>query len=275
MHESRTPLLAANWKQNMTWSAVEHFVAELRSRLPEYFPQDTQDSGEEDERELPLDIVLCAPYPYIGLVGGLLDDAHVYLGAQDVSRFSGGAHTGEVSAAMLGDLGCDYCIVGHSERRWELGEDDTALAAKLAALATEEIVPIFCVGEPAEQRRHGKAREFTLAQLDEMQTHLSELPEIVIAYEPVWAIGTGDNATPDDAQEMASAIREWLSHKLGPERAAATPILYGGSVKPDNIAGYLAAPDIDGALVGGASLEPASLVELHSACAALVAHAAG
>jgi triosephosphate isomerase len=274
MHESRTPLLAANWKQNHTWTAVEQYVAALRPLLPEYFPADSSADSDEDA-DLPLDLVLCAPYPYIALLGGLLDDAHVYLGAQDVSRFPGGAYTGEISAAMLGDLGCDYCIVGHSERRWQLGEDSPALAAKLDHLAVEEIVPILCVGEQLAQRDAGAAEGFTLGQLESLQDQLQRLPELVIAYEPVWAIGTGRSAQPEDAQAMAGAIRGWLSRALGPEKAAQTHILYGGSVNADNIAGYLAAPDIDGALVGGASLEAASFARLQQACAALVTQAAG
>ena len=272
MHETRIPLLAANWKQNHTWAAVEQYVEQLRPLLFGYFPSDTSNDEEEDA-ELPLDVLLCAPYPYLALLGGMLDTAHIYLGAQDVSRYSGGAYTGEVSAGMLGDLGCDFCIVGHSERRWQLGEDDGIIAAKLTHLAAEEIMPILCVGEQLAQREAGEAERFTLGQLDAVAGPLQLLPEFVIAYEPVWAIGTGRNATPEDAQAMAGAIRSWLADKLGPEVAAATHILYGGSVKADNIADYLAAHDIDGALVGGASLEAASFAALHSACAQLVAKA--
>jgi triosephosphate isomerase len=274
MHDSRTPLLAANWKENHTWAAVERYVAELRGLLPAYFPPEGKGAPDEDA-ELPLDLLLCPPYPYIGLLGGLLDEAHVYLGAQDVSRFPGGAYTGEVSAAMLGDLGCDYAVVGHSERRWQLGEDSAVLAAKLGHLTAEEIVPILCVGELLEQRDAGQAESFTLGQLDALQPELSALPELVVAYEPVWAIGSGRSAQPEDAQAMAGAIRGWLSAALGPEKAAQTHILYGGSVNADNIASYLAAPDVDGALVGGAALQAASFAALYAACAALVAQAAG
>jgi triosephosphate isomerase len=274
MNEARTPLLAANWKQNHTWTTVEQYVNELRQLLPDYFPRDRADDP-DDDAEFPVELLLCAPYPYIGVLGGLLDEAHVYLGAQDVSRFAGGAYTGEVSAAMLGDLGCDYCIVGHSERRWHLGETGPAFAAKLEQLTAEEIVPILCVGEQLAQRDSGAAESFTLGQLDEVRAQLAALPELVIAYEPVWAIGTGRSASPEDAQAMAHAIRGWLSQQLGPEKAAQTHILYGGSVNADNIASFLAAPDIDGALVGGASLEAASFAALQAACSALVAQAAG
>lgn len=265
MHEERSPLLAANWKQNLTWSEIESYAARLRDLLPQYFTIDTTGSKQGDDVEPAPEIVLCAPYPYIELLGRLLDDARIYLGAQDVSSFSGGAHTGEVSAAMLNDLGCDYCIVGHSERRWQMGEDDGKIAQKLTQLTSEAIVPILCVGEQLAERESGAAVDRTLGQLSAVMPHLHDLPEVVIAYEPVWAIGTGYNASPADAQRMAEAIRGWLSRTLGQGRADATLILYGGSVKDENVADYLQVSDMDGVLVGGASLKPEGLAGMQAA----------
>jgi triosephosphate isomerase len=268
MHESRTPLLAANWKQNHTWTSVEEFIAALKPLLPDYFPepQAGQPEGADEDVALPLELLICAPHPYLALLGGLLDEAHIYLGAQDVSRFAGGAYTGEVSAAMLGDLGCDYCIVGHSERRWQMGEDDATLAHKLAHLAAEEIVPILCVGEQLDVRDSGGAADYTLTQLTAVKTQLEAFPELVIAYEPVWAIGTGRSASTADAQEMLQAIRGWLGRELGNSLAGQTHLLYGGSVNAENIADYLAQPDCDGALIGGASLTAAGFAALQQAC---------
>jgi triosephosphate isomerase len=265
MHKTRTPLLAANWKQNHTWASVEEYIAALKPLLPDYFPAATLGDDDEDAA-LPLELLICAPYPYLALLGGLLDEAHVYLGAQDVSRFPGGAYTGEVSAAMLGDLGCDYCIVGHSERRWQLGEDDTVMAQKLAHLAAEEIVPILCVGEQLDVRDSGGAIDFTLGQLTAVKDQLASMPELVIAYEPVWAIGMGRSASSADARHMLDAIRGWLGSELGNTLAGQTHLLYGGSVSADNLGEYLAQPNCDGALVGGASLTAAGLAALQAAC---------
>ncbi|MBN2083234.1 triose-phosphate isomerase [bacterium] len=253
-----TPLIAANWKSNQYWEGCVEFINELKELLPEQF-----DLGHEP----PVDVLICPPFPYIPLMGMLLEEATIYLGAQDVSRFDGGAYTGDVSAAMLADLECDYCIVGHSERRNVFSDTDELIAQKILQLIEQELVPILCVGESLETRDTGQAVDFTLGQLSALKTELGrcEADRLVIAYEPLWAIGTGRNAEPADAQEMCAAIRDWLRDNLrGYEKTV--PILYGGSVKPENAAAYFCQTDIDGALVGGASLKAnlfAQLVRLY------------
>jgi triosephosphate isomerase (TIM) len=255
MHAERAPLLAANWKLNQDWESCQQFIERLQALRPDYF---------DDDVEPVVDLLICPPAPYLALLGSLLEDAVVFLGGQDCSRYAQGAYTGEISAAMLNDVGCDYCILGHSERRHIFGDTGAVIAERLAQVRAAEMLPILCVGEPLAVRDAGQAVEYTLGQLDEVLAELRQFDpgHLVIAYEPVWAIGTGRNAEPADAQAMAAAIRGWLKDKLGAEQAALALILYGGSVKPENCAGYFAAADIDGALVGGASLAADSLVGL-------------
>jgi triosephosphate isomerase len=261
MDAGREPLLVANWKMNNLWEECESFTARLRELQPQYFVPEAD--------ALP-NLVICPPFPYIILLGSLLDETSVFLGAQDVSRFAEGAYTGDVSAAMLDDLGCDFAIVGHSERRGVFGETDDVVSQKLARLREAEITPILCVGEALAEREAQRAVEFTLGQLEAVVEELKQLPPdgLAIAYEPIWAIGTGRNAEPADAQEMAAAIRGWLEQRLGERHALLTPLLYGGSVKPANIAAYFELQDIDGALVGGASLKAESFAQLVDACVA-------
>ena len=259
MNVERTPLLAANWKQNQTWEDCERYVDRLRQLCPEYF---------KEESEPAIELLICPPFPYLTLLGGLLDAANIYVGAQDASRFPGGAYTGEVSAAMLADAGCDYAIAGHSERRHVLGEPDSVVTEKVRLLREAEVAPLLCVGEPLDIRDAGNAKPYTISQLDAAtgELKLFEPGGFVIAYEPVWAIGTGRSAEPADAQEMSAAIRGWLRDHLGKQHAQRTLVLYGGSVKPENIAGYAKQKDIDGALIGGASLKAESFVALLRAC---------
>jgi len=261
MHDKRRPLLAANWKQNQLWEDCERFVEGLRGRCPAYF---------DKEAETPIDLLLCPPFPYLTLLGGLADEADLYIGAQDVSRFGGGAYTGEVSARMLADAGCDYVLVGHSERRHVLHESDDVVREKLGQCREAELVPVLCVGEPLSEREAGRAEAYALGQLDsakgELEVH--EEGSLVVAYEPVWAIGTGRNAEPADAQQMAKAIRLWTEQALGKKAAAEMLILYGGSVKPENIASYFTQSDIDGALIGNASLKAESFSAMVEACTA-------
>ena len=253
MDAARSRLLAANWKSNHHWEDCEGYAATLREELPQYFNGAAQAAVE---------LLICPPLPYITVLGSLFAESTVLLGAQDVSRVKEGAHTGEVSAQMIGDIGCDFCIVGHSERR-AAGEDDALIAQKLHRLSEAELIPILCVGESAETRDLGIARGFVVGQLDAIRDELKQFePDmLVIAYEPIWAIGTGVNAEPEDAQIMAAEIRAWLA-TLGAAYAETVPILYGGSVNPENIGGYLEQADIDGALIGGASLEAKAMAEM-------------
>jgi triosephosphate isomerase len=249
------PLIAANWKSNQHWDGCVEFIAQLQERQPELFELDQEQS---------VDVLICPPFPYLALLGSLLEDAAVFLGGQDVSRFAGGAYTGDVSAGMLADLECDYCIVGHSERRNVFGDDDRTVAQKLEQLRAAALTPVLCIGEPLKVRDAGSARDFTLSQLSALREQLKrfEPDQLAIAYEPVWAIGTGRNAQPADVQEMCAAIRDWLAEALGDEYARQSPLLYGGSVKPENASEYFVQEDINGALVGGASLEAASFAKL-------------
>jgi triosephosphate isomerase len=178
-------------------------------------------------------------------------------GAQDISAHASGAYTGEISGAMLAKLGCSYVVIGHSERRQYHAEDDALVNAKTKAAFANGIVPIVCVGEGLEIREAGNQVEYTLAQLDGALAKIpaEQAEKIVIAYEPVWAIGTGKVATPEDAQEVCAAIRGRIAELYSPELAAKVRVLYGGSVKSNNIAGIMLKDDVDGALVGGASLD--------------------
>ncbi|TKJ21850.1 triose-phosphate isomerase [Blastococcus sp. CCUG 61487] len=252
--EGRRPLIAGNWKMHMTHLDAIGLVQKLAFSLKE---------TELDAAE----VVVLPPFTALRSVQTLVtgDKLEVGYGAQDISFHDSGAYTGEVSGEMLAALGCSYVTVGHSERRQYHGEDDSLVAVKAQAALRHGITPIVCVGENLEIRRSGGHVEYVR---DQGATSLDGLTAeqvagigagagggIVIAYEPVWAIGTGEVATPEDAQEVCGAIRAWLAERFGPEPAAAVRILYGGSVKAANTAGILAGPDIDGALVGGASLD--------------------
>lgn len=204
-----------------------------------------------------VDVVLAPPFTALDRLGRALAGSGVELAAQNVSPEPKGAFTGEISTAMLADLGCRYAIVGHSERRTLFGESDGFVARKAAALFGAGLLPIVCVGESLEEREAGRTNEVVGAQID---GSLAEVPadraaEVVVAYEPIWAIGTGRTATPEMAQEVHAFVRERLGKRFG-DAAGAIRIQYGGSVKPDNVDALMAQPDIDGALVGGASLDP-------------------
>ena len=192
------------------------------------------------------------------------DKYRIVYGAQDVSPHPPGAYTGEISAAMLAKLGCTYVIVGHTERRADHHEDDSLVNAKVKALVAEKISPILCVGEGLEVRQEGKHVEHTLGQLDGGLDGVSaeQARSVVVAYEPVWAIGTGEVATPEDAQEVCAAIRTRLAELYSGDLADGVRVLYGGSVKAANVAAIMAQADVDGALVGGASIDPEEFVRI-------------
>lgn len=208
-----------------------------------------------------VDIVICPPFTCLPALRQGLKDSRVLLGAQDVFWASQGAYTGEISPAMLLDLECRYVIIGHSERRQVIGESNTVLNRKLKAASEAGLVPIFCVGETLQERQQNNARQVVEKQLVEGLGDVS-VQELVVAYEPVWAIGTGINASPADAREMAGFIREQLGIIIDKNWAEGVHILYGGSVKPDNIAQFIAEPDVDGALVGGASLKAGDFAQI-------------
>lgn len=235
----RRTLIAANWKMYKTVGEAQEFV---RDFLPEIV-------GLEG-----VDIAICPPFTCLSTVHVGLQGSPVEMGAQDVFWESHGAYTGEISPPMLLDLGCRYVIIGHSERRHILGESELAINRKLGAASQAGLIPIFCVGETLQQRQKDLAREVVSQQLEK---GLRDIPraELVVAYEPVWAIGTGVNASPEDAQEMCGFIRDHLARLYDASWAERIRVIYGGSVKPENISQYVAQADVDGALVGGASLE--------------------
>jgi triosephosphate isomerase len=236
----RRALVAGNWKMNGlradNASLVEALIA--------------GDAG-ADEAE----VLLCPPFVYLWEVGRQVRDTRIGLGAQDVCAAPAGAHTGEVSAAMLRDVGCAYAIVGHSERRSLYGEDDRAVARKYVAAQREGLTPILCVGESLEEREQGRTASVVMRQLEAVLevAGAASFTSAVLAYEPVWAIGTGKNATPDQAQDVHALLRERMAREDG-SMAASLRILYGGSVKAVNAADLFSMPDVDGGLVGGASL---------------------
>jgi triosephosphate isomerase len=262
--EGRRPLIAGNWKMNLTHLEAIGMVQKLAFSL------------KEPELEA-AEVVVLPPFTALRSVQTLVngDKLEIGYGAQDLSVQDSGAYTGEVSGAMLAALACRYVVVGHSERRALHGEDDAVVAGKVQAALRHGLVPILCVGEGLEVRRAGEHVAHCTAQLDaalegltaEQLTGSGAGTEavggggsgsgggVVIAYEPVWAIGTGEVATPEDAQEVCGALRSRLAERFGAETAGVVRILYGGSVKAANTAGILAGPDVDGALVGGASLD--------------------
>ena len=250
--EGRRPLIAGNWKMHLTHLEAIGLVQKLAFSL------------KEPELEA-AEVVVLPPFTALRSVQTLVagDKLEVGYGAQDLSVQDSGAYTGEVSGAMLAALACRYVVIGHSERRALHGEDDAVVAGKVQAALRHGLVPILCVGEGLEVRRAGEHVPHCTTQLDaalegltaEQLTAPGEGTGIVIAYEPVWAIGTGEVATPEDAQEVCAALRSRLAERFGGETAGVVRILYGGSVKAANTAGILAGPDVDGALVGGASLD--------------------
>lgn len=243
---SRTPLIAGNWKMNFDHLQAIAFVQKLAWSLKD---------AKHDYAEV--EVAVFPPFTDLRSVQTLLaaDKLAIALGAQDVSPEASGAFTGDISASMLQRLDTQYVIVGHSERRGGHGETDELIGKKAGAAAAAGIVPVLCIGETAEDLEKHGAAAVPLAQLTAALAEIPAEAEFVIAYEPVWAIGSGEPATPEQAEEVAAAIRGRLRDERGDRAAETTRILYGGSVTSQNIAGYLKQPNIDGALVGGASLK--------------------
>ena len=230
---------------NKTFNEADDLVNELMEKL---------ESTELDPNTL---VVVCPPFPYLEMTSDYSDDSYFMVGAQNVSDQESGAYTGEVSAAMLESMEIDYCIVGHSERRAYYGETDESVARKVDQLLKHNLRPIVCCGEVLEEREGNRQFDVVKKQITDGLFHLSadEFSNVVIAYEPVWAIGTGKTATPDQAQEMHAFIRNLIAEKYGDEVAENTSILYGGSCKPGNAKELFANKDVDGGLIGGASLK--------------------
>ena len=248
----RRPLIAGNWKMHGTQKSVENLVEAIAKAA---------------KQASHVELAVFPPFVHIASCAALLSNASVYFGAQTVSEYPDGAYTGEVSAAMLNDLGCRYVIIGHSERRKYQHETNQSIAKKCEMAFLAGLIPILCVGETLEQREQGLTLSVVQEQLDVvcvLKDNCTAFTQVVIAYEPVWAIGTGKSASPAQAQTVHAEIRAQL-HDCDPGLAAATRVLYGGSVKADNADALFKMPDIDGALVGGASLDAKSFIEIASA----------
>lgn len=246
----RKKIIAANWKMNQTIAETESFLSDFRLEVEDV-------SG--------VDIVIAPPFTALAKLSELLGGSQkIRTAAQNMYFERSGAFTGEISAAMLRELYVKYVILGHSERRMIFGETDALINKKVLAALENELKPILCVGETLEEREAGKEKEIIATQLRGSLANVSseQLLEVVIAYEPVWAIGTGKTATTEQAQECHAHVREVLAELTDAATADKVRIQYGGSVKPGNAAELLAQPDIDGALVGGASLDPRSFAEI-------------
>ena len=250
----RKTVIAGNWKMNQLVSGVKPFMEELKENLP---------------KSRSCDVVLCTPAVMIPTMVKAGKDCRVAAGGEDVSKYEKGAYTGEISADMLADAGAKYCIVGHSERREYHHESDALVNEKAKALLNKGIIPIICVGESLEQREKNLTMEYIAYQVCAALSGIdgTQVRRCVIAYEPIWAIGTGKTATAEQAEEVCCEIRAVIRKLYGARSARAVSILYGGSMNAKNAAEMLAQPDIDGGLIGGASLKPADFATIVAATA--------
>jgi triosephosphate isomerase (TIM) len=245
----RKPIIAGNWKMHKTLSEAKSFAAEVKGLVP---APDKMDS------------VICAPALFLQGLVETVQGSNVKIGAQNMHFEEKGAFTGEISPVALADLGVQYVIIGHSERREMFNETDESVNKKVLAAFKHNLTPIVCCGETLEQRENGETMNLVGSQIQKALQGLTEdqVKQTVIAYEPIWAIGTGKSSTSQDANEVCAHIRQVVAQQFSQDTADAVRIQYGGSVKPENIKEYMAQPDIDGALVGGASLEPQSFLQL-------------
>jgi len=244
----RTPIIAGNWKMFKTVPEAKTFIEEVKGKA--------EVEGVES--------VICAPFTNLPALVEAVKGTSIKIGAQNLHFEDNGAFTGEISGVMLKDLGVDYVIIGHSERRQYFAETDETVNKKVQAAFRHDLTPIVCVGEKLEEREAGQTKDVCKVQTEAAFQGLSaeQAAQVVIAYEPIWAIGTGKSSTAQDANEVISYIRSLVEGLYGKEVADQVRIQYGGSVKPENVKEYMGQSDIDGALVGGASLQPASFIQL-------------
>lgn len=242
----RRPFIAGNWKMHKTISETIDFINQLNNL------------------DLPADkdILICPPFTALNKAQKLVNGTKIKLGAQNMHFEENGAFTGEISPLMLKDIGCEYVIIGHSERRHIFGEDNALINNKVKSALEHNIKPVLCIGEKTEQRKAGKTKDVVKNQLLECLEDIHNITKITIAYEPVWAIGTGVNATPEQAEEVHAYIRSLIAERYNKEAASALRILYGGSVKPENVKAIMAQENVDGVLVGGASLHAEKFFKL-------------
>jgi len=248
----RTKIVAGNWKMNKSFEDADTLIFEIVDML------------EEQGKPKEVDVIICPPFIFLELAGDITEDSPVFVGAQNVSQYEPGAYTGEISASMLRSMHIDFAIIGHSERRKYFKETDEELLAKAQAALKHDIAPIFCCGELLAEREAGKHFEIVQSQLENTIFKLDpeDFARVIIAYEPVWAIGTGVNATSEQAQEMHFFIRELIWNKFGAELAADKTIIYGGSCNAKNAKELFSMPDVDGGLIGGASLKAEEFVQI-------------
>jgi triosephosphate isomerase len=246
----RNKVIAGNWKMNYDLSESQNLISKLINGL--------------NGKSLKCDVIICPPFTSLNEASSLIKGTPLKLGAQNMYFPESGAYTGEISAGMLKSVGCEYVILGHSERRTIFKETDAVINAKIKAALKAGLKPIFCIGETLDERESGKEKDVLHTQLSDGLTEISldQMKNIIIAYEPVWAIGTGRTATPSQAEEMHEFIRSYINDDFAPETADNLIIQYGGSVKPDNARDLLSQKDIDGALVGGACLKADSFISI-------------
>jgi triosephosphate isomerase len=246
----RKKVVAGNWKMNPNYPEALELLHYLNNNIP--------------REHYNVDILICPPFIYLSEAQKLFNRTDIYLGAQNASSYTNGAYTGEISASMLKSMGINYVIIGHSERRQYFGENEEVLAKKIKLCLLENIIPIYCVGETLEQRNANEQFDIVEKQISGALFDLSaeQINKIIIAYEPVWAIGTGVNASPHQAQEMHMFIRNLIMNKYDDTISRELIILYGGSVKKDNANELFSMPDIDGGLIGGASLKGEEFVSI-------------
>jgi triosephosphate isomerase len=247
----RKKIIAGNWKMNKTLEEGQSLTSEIKHMVEDEVPSDVQ-------------VVICPPFIHLTTLHAMLRGSQIGLGAQNCSEHESGAYTGETSAAMLLSGGVQYVILGHSERREYFNESNELLASKVNIALKHGLKPIFCCGEPLEIRERDQQDDYVKQQVKESLLHLpaEEAAKVIIAYEPIWAIGTGKTASSDQAQEMHAVIRRQLADAYGQDTADNISILYGGSMKPANAAELLARPDVDGGLIGGASLKSRDFVDI-------------
>ncbi len=254
----RPCVVAANWKMHLNVTSAADLARQVRTHV------------ESVQQPSNARVVLCVPFPFLGSIHAALDGSPVALGAQNMYTAASGAFTGEVSAPMLLSIGCRYVILGHSERRQYFHEDDSFINEKVKTALEHGLTPIVCVGETLDQREQGSTGQIIDTQVRGVLAGLTppDMQKLIVAYEPVWAIGTGRTASPEQAQEVHALIRSLVSSMYGADAAAALVIQYGGSVKADNAAILFSQPDVDGGLVGGASLDAAAFAAIIDAAAA-------
>jgi len=247
----RKKIVAGNWKMNKSFFEAEELIADIAEALEEIDLNNTE-------------VVVCPPFVYLEMATDIAEECDIKVGGQNVNDNESGAYTGEISASMLASLEVDYCIIGHSERRKYFSENNAFLKRKVDAVLNHDIRPIFCCGELLAEREAGHHFDIVRIQLEESLFHLSseQFRQVVVAYEPVWAIGTGVNASPEQAQEMHAFIRQLIAGKYDIAVANETSILYGGSCNAKNAEELFAQKDVDGGLIGGASLKSEEFIQI-------------